>query len=191
MSTDHDRPDGRERAADSARPGGEGRFVDDYLPFLLAQASARISAEFHHEVADAGLSVTQWRVLASLEGSRGETVGRLGELTLTKQPTLSKVVLRMEADGLLRRDRLGPDRRQTVVRATSKGRRLSSTLLASARAHQASVLAPFGQDKARLLIAMLGDLMSLHPAVDAAADRRRRSGARPKSRNAAGLDQKL
>ena len=53
------------------------RFVDDYLAYLLAQASQRISAEFHQQVKAAGLSVTEWRVLASLEGSAGETIGDL------------------------------------------------------------------------------------------------------------------
>ena len=64
---------------------------------LLAQASQRISAEFHLQVRAAGLSVTEWRVLASLEGSAGETIGTLAVLAITKQPTLSKVVQRMEA----------------------------------------------------------------------------------------------
>ena len=79
------------------------RFVDGYLAYLLAQASQRISAEFHLQVKAAGLSVTEWRVLASLEGSPGETIGTLAVLAITKQPTLSKVVQRMEAEGLVAR----------------------------------------------------------------------------------------
>ena len=63
------------------------RFVDGYLAYLLAQASQRISAEFHLQVKAAGLSVTEWRVLASLEGSPGETIGTLAVLAITKQPT--------------------------------------------------------------------------------------------------------
>lgn len=65
---------------------GGARFVDDYLAYLLAQASQRISAEFHQQVKAAGLSVTEWRVLASLEGSAGETIGDLAVLAITKQP---------------------------------------------------------------------------------------------------------
>ena len=59
---------------------GGGRFVDGYLAYLLAQASQRISAEFHLQVRAAGLSVTEWRVLASLEGSAGDHrhAGRAG-----------------------------------------------------------------------------------------------------------------
>ncbi len=67
--------------------GAQGaRFVDGYLAYLLAQASQRISAEFHLQVKAAGLSVTEWRVLASLQGSAGETIGTLAVLAITKQP---------------------------------------------------------------------------------------------------------
>ena len=99
---------------------GGGRFVDGYLAYLLAQASQRISAEFHLQVRAAGLSVTEWRVLASLEGSAGETIGTLAVLAITKQPTLSKVVQRMEADGLVERTgvrRPAPDARASPPRA--------------------------------------------------------------------------
>lgn len=139
------------------------RFVDDYLAFLLAQASSRISREFHHEVEAAGVSVTEWRVLASLDGSAGESIGVLSQLTLTKQPTLSKVVQRMEADGIVSRSRVRSDRRQTVVKITPKGQRLTDALRQRAIEHQTRVLAPFGQDNANMLIAMLKELLALHP----------------------------
>lgn len=155
-------------AATSGAQADDGRFVDHYLAYLLAQASSRISREFHHEVQAAGLSVTEWRVLASLEGSEGESIGVLCQLTLTKQPTLSRVVLRMEAEGLVNRTRVRADRRQTVVRITAKGHRVTEALRARAIAHQQRVLEPFGQDKAALLIAMLKDLLALHPPGGAA-----------------------
>ncbi|HJV27906.1 MAG TPA: MarR family winged helix-turn-helix transcriptional regulator [Aromatoleum sp.] len=154
-------------AQDSFDESGEEapvRFVDNYLAYLLAQASSRISREFHREVEATGLSITEWRVLASLEGSTGESIGVLSELTLTKQPTLSKVVQRMEAEGLVARTGALKDRRQTVVRITAKGHRVTEALRERARRHQEAVLEPFGQDNARMLITMLKDLLALHPA---------------------------
>ena len=56
------------------------RFVDDYLAYLLAAASARVSAEFHEEVKRARLSVPKWRVLASLADGAPSTVGELAEI---------------------------------------------------------------------------------------------------------------
>ena len=104
----------RQKQGNGTQASG-ARFVDDYLAYLLAQASQRISAEFHQQVKAAGLSVTEWRVLASLEGSAGETIGDLAVLAITKQPTLSKVVQRMEAEGLVTRTEVRADRRQTRV----------------------------------------------------------------------------
>ena len=54
--------------------GEDVRFVDGYLAALLAQASQLISSEFHEVVRRHGLSVSEWRVLASLEGSDGRAM---------------------------------------------------------------------------------------------------------------------
>ncbi len=135
------------------------RFVDHYLAFLLAQASHRISAEFHAQVRAAGLTVTEWRVIGSLAGSEGETVGRLAYLTITKQPTLSKLVHRLERDGLVQRTREEDDRRQTRVQLTERGNALAERLCSQALQHQASVLAPLSAAQAEALLDTLQILM--------------------------------
>ena len=53
------------------------RFVDDYLPALLAQASQLISSEFHEVARQQGFSVSEWRVMASLAGSEPISIGQL------------------------------------------------------------------------------------------------------------------
>lgn len=146
----------RRFAADAA---GQGRFVDHYLAFLLAQASYRISEEFHAQVRAAGLTVTEWRVLSSLLGSEGETIGRLAYLTITKQPTLSKLVHRLERDGLVQRTREEDDRRQTRVQLTERGETLAQRLCNLALRHQESVLAPLTHEQATALLDTLQVLM--------------------------------
>jgi len=143
----------------SADAASHGRFVDHYLSFLLAQASFRISEEFHAQVRTTGLTVTEWRVLSSLLGSEGETIGRLAYLTLTKQPTLSKLVHRLERDGLVQRTREEDDRRQTRVQLTDHGEQLAQQLCDQALRHQESVLAPLTHDQATALLDTLQMLM--------------------------------
>ncbi len=157
-----ERPAARAEAA-SAADSEAPRFIDDYLAFLLAQASHRISGVFHREVEDAGLSVTEWRVLASLSGSAGETIGTLSDLVLTKQPTLSKIVQRMERQGLVARGDTAMDRRQTLVTLTAEGREAASDHTRLALAHQARVLKPLGARDAARLIALLRKLVELPP----------------------------
>ena len=147
-------PAARSGAAPAA-DAGTTRFVDEYLAFLLAQASHRVSGVFHHAVEGAGLSVTEWRVLASLSGSAGETIGALSELTLTKQPTLSKIVQRMERQGLVARSDTAVDRRQTLVTLTAKGKEVAKGHTRLALEHQSRVVKPLGARDAARLIALL------------------------------------
>lgn len=135
------------------------RFVHRYLASVLAQASHKISAEFHVEVKKAGLTVTEWRVLGSLVDGDGETVGALAKLAVTKQPTLSKVLPGLEAQGYISLQTARADRRQTVVQITPMGARLISGLCERAMEHQRRVLANLDPDHADRLVDMLNAIL--------------------------------
>jgi len=78
-------------------------FVNDYLPALLAQASELISAEFHLVARKHGFSVTEWRVMATLAGGTPMSIGQLAQVTVTKQPTVTRLLDRMESNGHVKR----------------------------------------------------------------------------------------
>lgn len=139
-------------------------FVDDYLPYLLAQASSRVSREFHRKVEAAGLSVTEWRVMASLSGNPPLSIRDLSHLALTKQPTLSKVVQRMEREGLLQRCDNTNDGRETLVRLSPMGQQQVASFLHEAKEHQSRVLRPLGTRNARVLVRVLRQLLDLPDA---------------------------
>lgn len=69
---------------------GPRPFFDDYLAVLLTLASHAIADEFHHTISQHGLSILEWRVLASLEHGKPVTTSRLALVTLTKQPTVTR-----------------------------------------------------------------------------------------------------
>ena len=112
------------------------RFVDDYLPALLAQASQLISSEFHVVVRQHGFSVSEWRVLASLAGGKPISIGQLAQTTVTKQPTVTRLLDRMEARGQVERLPHKSDRRITLVRITPEGTRKGELLMGLARAEE-------------------------------------------------------
>ena len=143
-------------------PEGERRFVDDYLPALLAQASQLISSEFHQVVRSQGLSVSEWRVMASLAGGSPVSIGRLAAVTLTKQPTLTRLLDRMEQRGEVERLAHRSDRRITLVRITAQGSRTVRRLMDLARAHEMRVLEPFGLARAEQLKDTLRRMIELH-----------------------------
>ena len=160
----------KRRSADARRAA---HFVDDYLPALLAQASHLISGEFHRVVNAQGFTVSEWRVLATLAGGETMSIGRVAEITVMKQPTVTRVLDRMEASGHIKRLAHDADRRVTLVSITPSGSRLVAGLIPLAREHERRVLEPFGVKRAAELKATLLQLIELHkdgsdePADDA------------------------
>ena len=151
-------------AADAA-PGAEHPFVDDYLPALLALASQLISSEFHAVARSHGFSVSEWRVLASLAGFDAISTGQLAQVSLMKQPTLTRLLDRMVRDGHVERLDHDGDRRVTLVRITPAGARTVEKLMELAREHEHRVLEPFGLARAEELKATLRRMIELHAHV--------------------------
>jgi DNA-binding MarR family transcriptional regulator len=145
-----------------ARRHRNQQFADTYLAALLAQASHLISAEFHAIVRQHGVSVSEWRVLATLSSGGPVSVGRLAEITLSKQPTLTRALYRMERRGQVARIPNRGDRRITLVRATPAGRRTVASLIKLAREHEQRVLKPFGLARAEELKKVLRGMIELH-----------------------------
>lgn len=145
------------------------RFVDDYLPALLAQASQLISGEFHRVARDHGLSVSEWRVLASLAGGPPVSISELAQMSVTKQPTVTRLIDRMEERGHVRRMPHASDRRITLVGITPDGLRQVRGLMRRARSHERQVLEPFGLERAAELKATLRAMIVQH-AGKAAGD---------------------
>lgn len=136
------------------------RFTDDYLLYLLAQASGRASAEFHARLAERGVAVSTWRILATLYPDSPATIGELARACLAKQPTMTRQVARLEAQGLVRRQMAEGDRRQVMVSLTDAGRRMAAGLASEARAHEARLLSGLGEAGAARLKAALRGLIA-------------------------------
>lgn len=135
-------------------------FVDDYLLYLLARASNDVSAQFHACLRDYGLQVPEWRVLATLSDGDGRKLGDLAAITLQHQPTMTKIVDRMERSGLVTRRQGAEDRREVRVHITPEGRKRVDAALRGAKAHEAEVLSGYGDDERERLKDMLRTLIA-------------------------------
>jgi DNA-binding MarR family transcriptional regulator len=156
---------GAKRIAGAGEPPAEAGalpFVDGYLAALLAQASHLISSEFHAVVRREGLTISEWRVLATLADSPPMSIGRLARIALAQQPTVTRLLDRMQEKGHVGRSAHGRDRRITLVTITPAGRRLVDRLIGLAREHEDRVLAPFGRARADALKATLRRIIDLH-----------------------------
>lgn len=120
------------------------RFVHRHLPYLLARASHALWRGFEPQVRAAGLNSLEWRVLATLSDSEPLPVGQLALEVLAKQPTLTKSLDRLAAQGWVARHADADDARRARVALTPAGRRKAAPLLAAADAHQRQRLQALG-----------------------------------------------
>jgi DNA-binding MarR family transcriptional regulator len=135
--------------ADTAAPRAtladvEPGFLDHYLPYQLQRADQLLSTRFHRHLRQRGVALSEWRVLAVLLDGGPLTMGALTQRTLLPQPTVSHAVSRLERQGSLRRRSSGGDGRQRIVELTAEGRRVASSLVATAQRHLAETLADAG-----------------------------------------------
>ena len=131
------------------------RFPGDYLPYLVARASFVILHDFHALLKPRRMRVPEWRVLATLSSGGGYTVGALARATLFKQPTLSKLLDRLERRGLVRRVAGGMDLRQSQVEITPRGRKRIGPVVAQARRREKAVLKSYRARDVRAFKALL------------------------------------
>jgi len=136
-----------------------GRFIDDYLAYLLAQASHAVSDEFRTCLAAADVSVIEWRVLSTLSDHPEIAVGQLSDIVICKQPTLSKALDRMEAKGWVRRSLGRKDRRVIGVSIDRAGTKMTRDLLQKAKELEEAELSGFSKKEIRTLKRILRDLI--------------------------------
>lgn len=94
----------------------------------LSRRINSLAAQLDSAVATAldGLTVTQWHVLAALEGGVGVSMSELVATTLLPGPSLTRLIDGMVDDNLVHRRPDDLDRRRVVVFATRRGAALYS-----------------------------------------------------------------
>jgi DNA-binding MarR family transcriptional regulator len=98
--------------------------IEDHLDVAarLRLSTARL-ARILRQQAGTGLSPSQQSVLASIEVHGPLTLGRLAKIEQVTPPTITKIVGKLEDDGLVSRTVDEADRRISRVAITAEGRR--------------------------------------------------------------------
>lgn len=92
--------------------------------------SVRLLAECYHafekmsglQIRSFGLTPSQFDIIATLGNTPGMSFKDLGEKTLITKGTLTGIIDRLEAKGLVKRGAKMADRRSTIVQLTDKGK---------------------------------------------------------------------
>lgn len=98
--------------------------LDDQLCFALYAASRAMTARYRPLLDELGLTYPQYLVMLVLWEQGSVSVGELGSALQLESSTLSPLLKRLEAAGLVRRERRTDDERSVAVGLTENGERL-------------------------------------------------------------------
>ncbi|HEX2314047.1 MAG TPA: MarR family transcriptional regulator [Thermomonospora sp.] len=127
--------------------------LENQVCFALAVAARGVVAAYRPLLEPMGLTHPQYLVMLALWQHRRLSVKELGALLQLDPGTLSPLLKRLEAAGLVRRDRDSRDERLLRVTLTPRGRELR----AQAERIPAAILERLGMD--------LAELQALHAAL--------------------------
>ncbi|MFO7856525.1 MAG: MarR family transcriptional regulator [Paracoccaceae bacterium] len=140
--------------ADDAR----GTRSTERLAHALARTSRRLEEELGVALREARVPIEQFRILEALAERGPATMGALAEAALVERPTLTKIVDRMVAAGLVFRRPDHEDRRRVHVALSDDGEALAHRLGAAARAQERRLASRLGAAEAARLRALLDAL---------------------------------
>ncbi|MBU6246761.1 MAG: MarR family transcriptional regulator [Xanthomonadaceae bacterium] len=98
--------------------------LDSQLCFSLYAAQLAMTKVYRKLLADLELTYPQYLVMLVLWERDGVTVSQIGERLFLDSATLTPLLKRLEAAGLVQRQRATEDERQVVVSLTAQGRAL-------------------------------------------------------------------
>jgi DNA-binding MarR family transcriptional regulator len=126
------------RSVSRIRPVNPKLDLDNYLPYLVNRVGNIIAEQFGAEaLAPHHLSIAMWRVMAVLASRGGQRQIDLADLTSIDVSTLSRLVTRLVAMGIVSRTRSANSTREVVVKLTAKGKALVARLVPVARDYEA------------------------------------------------------
>ncbi|MFI6435449.1 MarR family winged helix-turn-helix transcriptional regulator [Streptomyces sp. NPDC050759] len=123
------------------------QLLDDQVCFALYAASRAVTARYRPLLDELGLTYPQYLVMLVLWEQDSISVRDLGTALQLESSTLSPLLKRLEAAGLLRRERRPDDERSVAIRLTEEGAAL--------------------RERARAVPSAMGDAMGLTPDQDA------------------------
>lgn len=100
--------------------------IDQMLCFSLYSASRAMTRVYQPLLEPLGLTYPQYAVLLTLWDEDAQPVGQIGSRLSLESNTLTPLLKRMEAAGLIHRSRSKEDERQVIISLSGKGRLLQS-----------------------------------------------------------------
>lgn len=141
------------------------------LPIQLVRARDVVMQRFRPHLNARGLTDPQWRVLRALMESDAMEVGELAGRCCIHPASLSRILPRLEEQGLAQRSVRAEDKRRLTVTITSHGRKLVQTVVPDSEAVYGEIMRKLGPKRLAEMHRLLDEMIT-------ALDERRPAGRR-------------
>lgn len=102
--------------------------VEESVGYLIKRVRAVLTLAVDREMADYEISHEQWAILIMIAQGHGDTAAELSRETLCDTGSMTRMIDRLEAKGLVSRTRSADDRRVVHLALSDAGRALSDRL---------------------------------------------------------------
>ena len=129
----------------------EHHAIGRFLFHDLAAAHRKLYVSLNSRLKELNVRVETWRVLETLSSREKKTMSEVAEIVLMNPPTLTKLVDRLVADGLVHRQLAPEDHRRVHLALTKVGWQLIEKVRLHVEAQHEDILERLGEDNARIV----------------------------------------
>lgn len=135
------------------------RPIKQFLTYRLLKAHLALNAQAS-DILDraAGITLGQWRVLAFIGAGDVRTSRAMAAASGLDPAQISRSLKALEADGLIKAERLPEDRRTLALALTDKGREAFDAILPIMQARQQHLLDALSPDERKMILGALEKL---------------------------------
>jgi DNA-binding MarR family transcriptional regulator len=125
------------------------------LPYLIGRLGRYLNIVIAVELDAQGVTIPMWRVIGTLWRRKTCSMGELSDAAAVALTALSRLVGKMERDGIVERRRSPKDARVVMVTLTPRGRTIAKRLIPPSLAMEKRVFAKLSTAEVRALRATL------------------------------------
>jgi homoprotocatechuate degradation regulator HpaR len=130
------------------------------LPMLLLRAREKMMERFRPLITAHGLTEQQWRVIRALNESGPLEPRQISDLCTISSPSMAGVLARMEALGLVTKERFAEDQRRVLVTLTRKSHQIVKAISKELEARYAALEEEVGRDVVERVYRAIDDLLA-------------------------------
>ncbi|WLH55522.1 MULTISPECIES: homoprotocatechuate degradation operon regulator HpaR [unclassified Pseudomonas] len=131
------------------------------LTLTLLQAREAAMSFFRPSLNEHGLTEQQWRVIRILNEHDELEIYQLAELACILKPSMTGVLVRMEAAGMIHRRKAEQDQRRVLVTLADKGRASFASMSQCMEANYQRLQEQLGEEKLQTLLGLLDELKNI------------------------------